>query len=167
MYPTIGSQPTIRSPSRVSRSRRTPWVAGCCGPMLSTMSVVASSEPDPVPPRSYAGSNPAAPAPTPTTFSVLMPPIVTGLRRGRSLRTLGCQLDAGFSQAGRGAPAERGDHGGRGRDRGTARPRPDPRLAVRRTRGGCDRCRTGLGLDPDRPQPAVLEVRGTRGRAAG
>src|SRR4051812_14937664 len=36
-----GSARRIRSPSRVSVRRRTPCVAGCCGPMLSTMSLVA------------------------------------------------------------------------------------------------------------------------------
>src|ERR671918_1876341 len=47
----IGSHRTICSPSNVSRRRSTPWVAGCCGPMFRTMSVVANSP---------------APAPTPT-----------------------------------------------------------------------------------------------------
>src|SRR5690242_3245212 len=37
----IGSAVTIRSPSTTIRSRSTPCVAGCCGPMLSTMSAVA------------------------------------------------------------------------------------------------------------------------------
>ena len=32
---------TMRSPSSTTRSRSTPCVAGCCGPMLSTMSAVA------------------------------------------------------------------------------------------------------------------------------
>src|SRR6478672_7232053 len=52
MYPMIGSALTMRSPSTSIRSRRTPWVAGCCGPMLSTMSAVAR-----------------LPAPTPTVSS--------------------------------------------------------------------------------------------------
>src|SRR3954471_1850480 len=39
----IGSARTIRSPSRVRARRSTPWVAGCCGPMLRTMSAVAMS----------------------------------------------------------------------------------------------------------------------------
>src|SRR5262249_56927211 len=47
MYPMIGSQETTRSPSRTSLSRSTPWVDGCWGPMLSTMSAV--SRPVPVP----------------------------------------------------------------------------------------------------------------------
>src|SRR6476469_2251901 len=38
----IGSALTIRSPSTTICRRSTPWVAGCCGPMLSTMSAVAS-----------------------------------------------------------------------------------------------------------------------------
>src|SRR6478672_10418740 len=37
----MGSALTIRSPSTTIRRRRTPCVAGCCGPMLSTMSAVA------------------------------------------------------------------------------------------------------------------------------
>src|SRR6476619_7701730 len=41
MYPTMGSALTMRSPSTTMRSRSTPWVAGCWGPMLSTMSAVA------------------------------------------------------------------------------------------------------------------------------
>src|SRR5215213_1244436 len=45
MEPMMGSQWTTRSPSRVSLSRSTPCVAGCCGPMLSTMSVVAKPLP--------------------------------------------------------------------------------------------------------------------------
>src|SRR5665647_3792252 len=44
----------MRSPSTTRRSRSTPWVAGCCGPMLSTMSVVASA-PAPVPTVSSRG----------------------------------------------------------------------------------------------------------------
>src|SRR3954470_16646271 len=47
MYPTIGSQATTRSPSRVSLSRSTPCVDGCWGPMLSTMSAVSSPAPVP------------------------------------------------------------------------------------------------------------------------
>src|SRR3954469_13404255 len=39
----IGSARTIRSPSRVRARRSTPCVAGCCGPMLRTMSAVAMS----------------------------------------------------------------------------------------------------------------------------
>src|SRR6478752_2794078 len=38
----IGSARRMRSPSRTIRSRSTPWVAGCCGPMLRVMSAVAS-----------------------------------------------------------------------------------------------------------------------------
>ena len=56
---------TIRSPSRTSRSRSTPCVDGCCGPMLSTMSWVASRS------SRVALSTTSAPAPTPTTRSVL------------------------------------------------------------------------------------------------
>src|SRR3954466_141659 len=37
----IGSALRMRSPSRTIRSRSTPWVAGCWGPMLSVMSAVA------------------------------------------------------------------------------------------------------------------------------
>src|SRR4051812_14936749 len=44
----IGSALTIRSPSTTMRSRSTPCVAGCCGPMLSTMSAVANP-PAPMP----------------------------------------------------------------------------------------------------------------------
>ena len=39
----IGSAATTRSPSRRTTSRSVPCVAGCCGPMLSTMSPVSSS----------------------------------------------------------------------------------------------------------------------------
>ena len=38
-----GSAATTRSPSRRTTSRSVPCVAGCCGPMLSTMSPVSSS----------------------------------------------------------------------------------------------------------------------------
>src|SRR5665811_1399425 len=41
----IGSHSMMRSPSSVRRSRKTPCVAGCCGPTLSTMSVVAKPLP--------------------------------------------------------------------------------------------------------------------------
>src|SRR3990170_3257533 len=32
----------MRSPSRVTRMRKTPWVLGCCGPMLTTRGSVLS-----------------------------------------------------------------------------------------------------------------------------
>src|SRR4051794_9739555 len=38
-----GSADSMRSPSRVTMTRRTPWVAGCCGPTLRVMSAVRSS----------------------------------------------------------------------------------------------------------------------------
>src|SRR6478609_4802808 len=44
----------MRSPSTTSRSRSTPWVAGCWGPMLSTMSAVARP-PAPMPTVSSRG----------------------------------------------------------------------------------------------------------------
>src|SRR5215471_12936458 len=47
MYPMIGSAERTRSPSSTNFNRSTPWVEGCCGPMLSTMSAV--SKPVPVP----------------------------------------------------------------------------------------------------------------------
>src|SRR3954454_10889539 len=37
----------MRSPSRTSLRRSTPWVDGCCGPMLSTMSVLSAAPPMP------------------------------------------------------------------------------------------------------------------------
>src|SRR5690348_7460489 len=40
-----GSQSTMRSPSTVSTMRKTPCVAGCCGPMLMCMSTVSSPSP--------------------------------------------------------------------------------------------------------------------------
>src|SRR3954471_13825582 len=36
------SEPTTRSPSRCRTTRSTPWVLGCCGPMLRTSSVVSN-----------------------------------------------------------------------------------------------------------------------------
>src|ERR1035441_10705488 len=35
--PMSGWQETMFSPSNSSKRRSTPWVEGCCGPMLSTM----------------------------------------------------------------------------------------------------------------------------------
>src|SRR5580765_4657366 len=60
----------MRSPSTTIRSRRTPWVAGCCGPMLSTMSAVA---------------RPPAPMPTVSSRrpSVVVTPSVCRMPRGR------------------------------------------------------------------------------------
>src|SRR3954447_9848246 len=40
----------MRSPSTTSRSRSTPCVAGCCGPMLSTMSAVPRRDVSAAPP---------------------------------------------------------------------------------------------------------------------
>src|SRR3990170_4884665 len=37
-----GSTSTTRSPSTVSTIRKTPWVLGCCGPMLMLTSIVSS-----------------------------------------------------------------------------------------------------------------------------
>src|SRR5690242_18849739 len=37
----------MRSPSSTRRSRSTPCVDGCCGPMLSTMSVLSAAPPIP------------------------------------------------------------------------------------------------------------------------
>src|SRR5207253_6071811 len=42
MYPITGSARTIRSPSSFSTTRSTPWVEGCCGPMLRIISSVRS-----------------------------------------------------------------------------------------------------------------------------
>src|SRR3990172_1980734 len=42
-YPTWGVHFTTVSPSRSRTSRKTPWVAGCCGPMLIVSSLVRSS----------------------------------------------------------------------------------------------------------------------------
>src|SRR4051794_6662885 len=42
-----GSACVIRSPSSTSLSRSTPCVDGCCGPMLSTMSVLSAAPPIP------------------------------------------------------------------------------------------------------------------------
>src|SRR5690349_24496183 len=52
-----GSALTMRSPSTTMRSRSTPCVAGCCGPMLSTMSAVAS----PPAPTPTVSARPPAP----------------------------------------------------------------------------------------------------------
>src|SRR3989337_2608881 len=38
-----GSTSTTCSPSTVSTMRKTPWVAGCCGPTLTLRSIVSSS----------------------------------------------------------------------------------------------------------------------------
>src|SRR5215475_9450704 len=70
----IGSAATTRSPSRVSRSRSTPCVDGCCGPMLRTISAVGR----PTPPSAPATS--AAPDPTPTvSLRSLTPGSLPGL----------------------------------------------------------------------------------------
>src|SRR3954469_14187271 len=74
MYPTIGSARVMRSPSRVIRSRRTPCVDGCCGPMLSTMSAVARP-PAPIPTVSAvlpAGAVPAGSVPSGGTTPVIL-----------------------------------------------------------------------------------------------
>src|SRR5690349_5561850 len=84
MYPTIGSALTMRSPSITIRSRRTPWVAGCCGPMLSTMSAVAR-----------------LPAPTPTVSSRGG----VGEVMGASLPVRGTAGSAGGIVVGAGDPA--------------------------------------------------------------
>src|SRR5947208_13167105 len=47
MYPITGSARVMRSPSSSSRSLSTPCVDGCCGPMLSTMSVLSAAPPMP------------------------------------------------------------------------------------------------------------------------
>src|SRR5215204_4506587 len=39
----IGLTSLTSSPSSVQKSRRTPWVAGCCGPMLTVNSSVSGS----------------------------------------------------------------------------------------------------------------------------
>src|SRR5919199_813028 len=81
---------TIISPSRVTRMRRTPCVAGCCGPTLSVMSWVWSSRsalsltmmPMPVPSAAWKAAPPgalsaaAAPLPPPAcsvVATVLLP----------------------------------------------------------------------------------------------
>src|SRR4030067_2201053 len=38
-----GSKSTTSSPSTVRTMRKTPWVAGCCGPTLKLTSIVSSS----------------------------------------------------------------------------------------------------------------------------
>src|SRR5512141_1152700 len=43
-YPITTSQSTTRSPSSLSTTRSTPWVLGCCGPMLMTSSSVSKSD---------------------------------------------------------------------------------------------------------------------------
>src|SRR6478609_8411699 len=95
----IGSAVTIRSPSTTMRSRRTPCVAGCCGPMFRTMSAVARP-----------------PAPTPT---------VRAWRRVGAAVVPGAS-DAGAmcpSMPGRTEPARVGRHRRHRRHRRHPRPR--------------------------------------------
>ena len=74
----------MRSPSRVSRSRSTPCVAGCCGPMLSTMSCVA---------RPVAATSTDGPRRRrcPTVRSVLTGPSLPAARAARRSECRPCE----------------------------------------------------------------------------
>src|SRR6266545_3066520 len=91
---------------------------------------------------------------------------VTGWGRERPLRSRRRQLDIGVGQARRTAPAQL-RYRGRPRRPDRLGAAVDPRRSpLRRARGAGRAGVVRVGLVPDRPQPAVLEVRRARGRAA-
>ena len=157
----------MRSPSRTRRSRSTPWVDGCCGPMLRTMSALDSS-----PARFPARS--AEPMPTPTVRCVVTtrschpkrPRCALGSCRGPRLhsrwRAVGRRLAATARPAASSATdLGRSDHG-RGSNPALAARSAVAWRACRRPRDRLHR----LGLGGDRPQLPVVAVRRERRRPA-
>src|SRR5580765_3184583 len=90
----IGSALTMRSPSTTIRRRRTPCVAGCWGPMLSTMSAVARP---PAPRPTVSSCWPGSPLVV-VTRSVCRIPRFAHLLAGVGEMWTGCSL-SGFRQS--------------------------------------------------------------------
>src|ERR671924_301660 len=78
-----GSADSMRSPSRVTSTRSTPWVAGCCGPTFRVMSWVRSSR--------SALSRRMMPTPVPSAAWKAAPPLSSSLVTALLPRFLGAR----------------------------------------------------------------------------